>query len=116
MGERSGRSNGERNDYAVAHLHRIINSGVTKILSYDTKLVGARKAGVMRGAIVAVGAGFMWYAFITNCRRYREQYCYHDRRFIIYASYALAFWYGVKLIMDDRDLCEEVRRIIDSVF
>jgi ATP-binding cassette subfamily B (MDR/TAP) protein 1 len=41
----------------------------------------------MRGAIVAVGAGFMW--------------------FIIYASYALAFWYGVKLIMDDRDLCEE---------
>ena len=29
-------------------------------------------------------------------------------RFIIYASYALAFWYGVKLIMDDRDLCEEV--------
>ena len=49
------------NDYAVAHLHRIINSGVTIILSYDTKLVGARKAGVMRGAIVAVGAGFMWY-------------------------------------------------------
>ena len=30
------------------------------ILRYDTKLVGARKAGVMRGAIVAVGAGFMW--------------------------------------------------------
>ena len=66
MGERSGRSNGERNDYAVAHLHRIINSGVTKILSYDTKLVGARKAGVMRGAIVAVGAGFMWYVHLLN--------------------------------------------------
>ena len=26
---------------------------------------------------------------------------------IIYASYALAFWYGVKLIMDDREKCFE---------
>ena len=25
--------------------------------------------------------------------------------FIIYASYALAFWYGVKLIMDGRETC-----------
>ena len=66
MGERSGRSNGERNDYVVAYLRRIINSGVTKILRYDTKLVGARKAGVMRGAIVAVGAGFMWYVQLLN--------------------------------------------------
>lgn len=24
---------------------------------------------------------------------------------IVYASYALAFWYGVKLIMDDREGC-----------
>ena len=37
--------------------------------------------------LVAVGAGLMW--------------------FIIYGSYALAFWYGVKLIMDDRESCEE---------
>ena len=53
-------------EYAVAHLHWIINSRVTKILRYDTKLVGARKAGVMRGAIVAVGAGFMWYVHLLN--------------------------------------------------
>ena len=66
MGERSGRSNGERNVYAVEHVQRMINSGVTKILRYDTKLVGARKAGVMRGAIVAVGAGFMWYVHLLN--------------------------------------------------
>ena len=46
------------------------------------KLVFARKAGIMRGTLTAVGAGVMW--------------------FIIYSSYALAFWYGVKLIMDDR--------------
>ena len=32
--------------------------------------------------------------------------CFYGR-FIIYASYALAFWYGVKLIMDDRDACDE---------
>lgn len=37
--------------------------------------------------LVAVGAGLMW--------------------FIIYGSYALAFWYGVKLIMDDRETCVE---------
>ena len=36
---------------------------------------------------MAIGAGVMW--------------------FIIYGSYALAFWYGVKLIMDDREVCEE---------
>ena len=81
-----------------------------KPLSYDTKLVGARKAGVMRGAIVAVGAGFMWYVhLLNNIEKGTDCNVYLHRRFIIYASYALAFWYGVKLIMDDRDLCEEVR-------
>ena len=39
----------------------------------------------MRGLLTGVGGGLMW--------------------FIIYASYALAFWYGVKLIMDDREAC-----------
>ena len=39
----------------------------------------------MRGLIVGSGAGVMW--------------------FLIYGSYALAFWYGVKLIMDDREAC-----------
>ena len=52
---------------------------------YDSKLSLARKAGVMRGVLVALGAGVMW--------------------FIIYGSYGLAFWYGVKLIMDDREAC-----------
>ena len=39
----------------------------------------------MRGVLVAIGGAIMW--------------------FIIYASYALAFWYGVKLIMDGREMC-----------
>ena len=45
----------------------------------------ARKAGMLRGFLTGVGGGLMW--------------------FIIYSSYALAFWYGVKLIMDDREAC-----------
>ena len=56
-----------------------------EIERYDGKLHLSRKAGVMRGTLVGVGAGLMW--------------------FIIYGSYALAFWYGVKLIMDDREIC-----------
>jgi len=56
-----------------------------EIERYDGKLAFARQAGTMRGLIVGVGAGLMW--------------------FIIYGSYALAFWYGVKLIMDDREIC-----------
>ncbi len=55
---------------------------VKPVLSAWLQLVFARKAGIMRGTLTAVGAGVMW--------------------FIIYSSYALAFWYGVKLIMDDR--------------
>ena len=58
-----------------------------EIQRYDKNLSLARRAGCMRGLLVAVGAGVMW--------------------FIIYGSYALAFWYGVKLIMDDRESCVE---------
>ena len=58
---------------------------------------------------MAVGAGFMWYEPNTETWAGRPiQLTETFLRFIIYASYALAFWYGVKLIMDDRDLCEEV--------
>ena len=39
----------------------------------------------MRGVLVAVGGAIMW--------------------LVIYGTYALAFWYGVKLIMDDREGC-----------
>ena len=55
-------------------------------MPYKTfQLTFARRAGIMRGVLVAIGGAIMW--------------------FIIYASYALAFWYGVKLIMDDREGC-----------
>jgi len=41
----------------------------------------------MRGALTGLGGGIMW--------------------LIIYSSYALAFWFGVKLVMDDRQKCIE---------
>ena len=58
-----------------------------EINRFKGKLVFAERAGVMRGVLTGVGGGLMW--------------------FIIYSSYALAFWYGVKLIMDDRETCVE---------
>ncbi len=39
---------------------------------YESKLVFARKAGIMRGALTGIGGGLMW--------------------LIIYSSYAIAFW------------------------
>ena len=74
MGERSGRSNGEIAIFLMEIVKDMINwrgcvlqrPPMYDFFSnprYDTKLVGARKAGVMRGAIVAVGAGFMWYGW-----------------------------------------------------
>ena len=47
---------------------------------YENNLVLARKAGVKRGLATGVGNGLVWG--------------------IIYANYALAFWYGLTLILD----------------
>ncbi|XP_046818265.1 multidrug resistance protein homolog 49 isoform X1 [Vespa crabro] len=49
---------------------------------YAEKLLPAEKTGIKRGMWSGVGGGVMW--------------------FIIYLSYALAFWYGVQLILEDR--------------
>ncbi|CAD7078234.1 unnamed protein product [Hermetia illucens] len=50
---------------------------------YQVKLGPAEKSGVRKGLISGIGGGTMW--------------------FLIYCCYALAFWYGVSLILDDRD-------------
>lgn len=42
----------------------------------------AKKTGIKKGIYSGIGSGFMW--------------------LIIYATYALAFWYGVGLILDSR--------------
>ncbi|XP_043290091.1 multidrug resistance protein homolog 49 isoform X2 [Venturia canescens] len=49
---------------------------------YSKKLIPAESTGIKRGLWSGVGGGLMW--------------------FIIYLSYALAFWYGVQLILEDR--------------
>ncbi|KAH0550179.1 multidrug resistance protein homolog 49-like isoform X1 [Cotesia glomerata] len=54
---------------------------------YTAKLVPAEKTGIKRGMWSGVGGGIMW--------------------FIIYLSYAVAFWYGVQLILEDRPKLEK---------
>ncbi|XP_047539105.1 multidrug resistance protein homolog 49-like isoform X1 [Vanessa atalanta] len=49
---------------------------------YQKRLDPAKKTGVKKGVYSGIGSGFMW--------------------LIIYATYALAFWYGVGLILDSR--------------
>ncbi|XP_040579247.1 ATP-dependent translocase ABCB1 isoform X1 [Lepeophtheirus salmonis] len=57
----------------------------TEIQRYKENLSEAQKTGILRGLLTGIGGGLMW--------------------FIIYSSYAIAFWYGVKLILDDRESC-----------
>ncbi|GFR19390.1 ATP-dependent translocase ABCB1 [Trichonephila clavata] len=54
-----------------------------EIERYNQCLIPASKKGVRRGLLTSIGAALIW--------------------FCIYAGYALAFWYGVKLIVDGRD-------------
>ena len=48
-------------------------------------MVAAPKAGILRGFMTAIGCATFWFVF--------------------YASYGLGFWYGVKLIIDEREAC-----------
>ena len=54
-----------------------------EVKRFSDNLVFARKAGIKRGLATSVGAGLVWG--------------------VIYASYALAFWYGTTLILDSCD-------------
>lgn len=50
---------------------------------YKKNLIPANKTGRLKGVYSGVGGGLMW--------------------FFIYCCYALAFWYGIELIIADRD-------------
>lgn len=50
---------------------------------YNNRLEPAEMNGKKKGVYSGIGGGLMW--------------------FIIYCVYALAFWYGINLILDDRD-------------
>jgi ATP-binding cassette subfamily B (MDR/TAP) protein 1 len=52
-------------------------------LRYTENLGPATATGIKRGMFSGLGAGLMW--------------------FIIYCSYAIAFWYGVTLILESKE-------------
>lgn len=57
---------------------------------YKKNLLPAEKNGKKKGLFSGLGGFIMW--------------------LIIYAVYALAFWYGISLILEDRDKVEENRQ------
>lgn len=54
---------------------------------YNTQLRFAKKNNIKRGFFNAISNGCLW--------------------FFVYACYALSFWYGVTLILEERHLPEE---------
>lgn len=58
-----------------------------EIERYDKLLVPAQKAGVRKGLSTGIGDGIM--------------------RFLFFGSNALAYWYGVRLVLNDRDKPEK---------
>ncbi|XP_022900124.1 ATP-dependent translocase ABCB1 [Onthophagus taurus] len=54
-----------------------------ELARYEKQLVFARDNNIKRTMFSGIGFGLLW--------------------FFIYASYALAFWYGVKLILDEKE-------------
>ncbi|XP_012236010.1 multidrug resistance protein homolog 49 isoform X2 [Linepithema humile] len=69
------------------------NGEQKEVERYAEKLGPAEKTGIRRGMWSGIGGGVMW--------------------LIIYLSYALAFWYGVQLIVDDRP--KEVKEYTPAV-
>ncbi|XP_044258218.1 ATP-dependent translocase ABCB1 [Tribolium madens] len=59
-----------------------------EITRYDEELEFAKKNNIKRQSMTATGFGLLW--------------------FFIYGSYALAFWYGVKLVLEDRNKPDKV--------
>lgn len=54
-----------------------------EIERYNKRLINAKKAVGRKGLLAGIGDGIM--------------------RFLFFGSNALAFWYGVRLVLDDRD-------------
>lgn len=55
----------------------------SEVERYNKLLIPARKAGTRKGLASGIGEGIM--------------------RFLFFASNALAYWYGVQLVLNDRD-------------
>ena len=59
---------------------------------FNSSLIPARKAGIKRGLVTAIGGGVQW--------------------MLTYCSYAVTFWYGIRLIL--RSLCTETSTRYDA--
>lgn len=57
---------------------------VQNVVRYDRNLVEAQNWGVKKGTIIGIFQGYLW--------------C------IIFLCYALAFWYGSKLVINTKEL------------
>ncbi|KAB0792584.1 hypothetical protein PPYR_14543 [Photinus pyralis] len=60
-----------------------------EIARYSNRLTFARNNNIKRSLLSGIGFGLLW--------------------FFIYASYALAFWYGIKLILEEKSLSPQER-------
>lgn len=54
-----------------------------EIERYNERLINAKRAVRMKGLLTGISDGIM--------------------RFLLFVTYALAYWYGVKLVLDDRN-------------
>lgn len=76
---------------------------------YEDGLVDSKIAGKKRGAVSSFGMGLMYENFalkvVNLAMTCQVILCplFNYRWLIIYASYALAFWYGTKLILEGRE-------------
>lgn len=62
---------------------------------YDKQLIYARENNIRRSLFSALSMGFLW--------------------LIIYASYGLAFWYGVELILRDKSKVDPTYTVSNMV-
>lgn len=61
----------------------------TESKNYENHLLAAEKKSILKGAYTGIDSGLLW--------------------FLMYVSYALAMWYGIKLMIIDRKKPEELR-------
>lgn len=66
-----------------------------ELARYATRLQGAQKAGQRKGAFSGIGEGIL--------------------QFFLYGCSAIAIWYGVSLILDDRDKPAEEKEYTPAV-
>lgn len=70
---------------ALSSIRTVVAFGgeLKEIQRYEKHLTPARRKGIKRGFLTSLGIGLSWFS--------------------VYFGYAVAFWYGVRLIIEDKD-------------